>query len=134
MATAGAEGTIPETKVKTFPDGGYYVMRTGWTMQDMMMVLQNRPDVDDQWHRQSDKQHVRTLGQGAQFLPRFGCRFLQRRLGVECDSGPYAATTAHNTLTLNGKNVTGIWMLKQETFDLLLFVRYSGAGEPSYED
>ena len=40
MATAGAEGTIPETKVKTFPDGGYYVMRTGWTVADMMMVLQ----------------------------------------------------------------------------------------------
>ena len=44
MATGGAEGTMPETKVKTFPDGGYYVMRSGWTTSDMMMVLQNTPD------------------------------------------------------------------------------------------
>ena len=74
MATAGAEGTSPETKVKTFPDGGYYVMRTGWTVADMMMVLQNTPDgPSEQWHRQYDNNTFELWVKGRNFFPDSGC-------------------------------------------------------------
>lgn len=70
MATGGAEGTMPETKVKTFPDGGYYVMRSGWTTSDMMMVLQNTPDgPSEQWHRQYDNNTFELWVKGRNFFP-----------------------------------------------------------------
>ena len=114
MATEGAQGTIPATSVKCYRDCGYYMMRTGWTMQDMMMVLQNRPDVDDQWHRQSDNNTFELWVKGRNFFPDSGAGSYGGDSESNAIRARYAATTAHNTLTLNGKNVTSAGkMLKQ---------------------
>ena len=115
MATAGAEGTIPETKVKTFPDGGYYVMRTGWTVADMMMVLQNTPDgPSEQWHRQYDNNTFELWVKGRNFFPDSGCFSYGGTSSSNADRRKYAASTAHNTVTLDNKNVSSDGkMLKQ---------------------
>ena len=136
MATEGAQGTAPATRVKCYTDCGYYMMRTGWTMQDMMMVLQNRPDVDvDQWHRQSDNNTFELWVKGRNFFPDSGAGSYGGDSESNAIRARYAATTAHNTLTLNGKNVTSAGrMLKQETrstssysYDILVLEN------PSYE-
>ncbi|MDE6622859.1 MAG: heparinase II/III family protein [Alistipes sp.] len=106
MATGGLSGTMPETRVKTFPDGGYYVMRTGWTMADMMMVLQNTPDGPaEQWHRQYDNNTFELWIKGRNFFPDSGCYSYGGSTSSNASRAKYAASTAHNTLTLNGKNV-----------------------------
>ncbi|WP_290541188.1 heparin-sulfate lyase HepC [Alistipes sp.] len=120
MATAGAEGTMPDTKIKTFPDGGYYVLRTGWTMDDMMMVLQNTPDNPSgghngaQWHRQYDNNTFELWIRGRNFFPDSGCFSYGGSSTSNADRRKYAASTAHNTLTLDNKNVSSDGkMLKQ---------------------
>ena len=137
MATEGAQGTAPATRVKCYTDGGYYMMRTGWTMQDLMMVLQNRPDVDvDQWHRQSDNNTFELWVKGRNFFPDSGAGAYQGDAATNAIRARYAATTAHNTLTLDGKNVTSAGrMLKQETrstssysYDILVLENPSYAG------
>lgn len=117
MATSGAQGTMPDTKVKTFPDGGYYVMRTGWTMDNMMMVLQNTPDdPSEKWHRQYDNNTFELWVKGRNFFPDSGCYTYGGNSSSNAQRRKYAASTAHNTLTLNGENVWGDGrMLKQES-------------------
>ena len=115
MATAGAEGTIPETKVKTFPDGGYYVMRTGWTVADMMMVLQNTPDgPSEQWHRQYDNNTFELWVKGRNFFPDSGCFSYGGTSSSNADRRKYAASTAHNTVTLGDANVSSDGKLLKE--------------------
>ena len=112
IATGGTEGTVPETKVKTFPDGGYYVMRTGWTTADMMMVLQNTPDNPSgghngaQWHRQYDNNTFELWIKGRNFFPDSGCFSYGGTSESNASRRKYAASTAHNTVTLDGKNVS----------------------------
>ena len=117
LATEGAQGTQPTTNVVTFPDGGYYVMRTGWTMQDLMMVLQNTPDgPSEQWHRQSDNNTFELWAKGRNFFPDSGAGSYGGSSETNAIRSRYGATTAHNTLTLDGKNVASDGrMLLQQT-------------------
>lgn len=115
MATGGAEGTMPETKVKTFPDGGYYVMRSGWTTSDMMMVLQNTPDgPSEQWHRQYDNNTFELWVKGRNFFPDSGCFSYGDTSSSNADRRKYAASTAHNTVTLGDANVSSDGKLLKE--------------------
>lgn len=115
MATGGAEGTMPETKVKTFPDGGYYVMRSGWTTSDMMMVLQNTPDgPSEQWHRQYDNNTFELWVKGRNFFPDSGCFSYGGTSSSNADRRKYAASTAHNTVTLGDANVSSDGKLLKE--------------------
>ena len=115
MATGGAEGTMPETKVKTFPDGGYYVMRSGWTTSDMMMVLQNTPDgPSEQWHRQYDNNTFELWVKGRNFFPDSGCFSYGGTYLSNADRCKYAASTAHNTVTLGDANVSSDGKLLKE--------------------
>lgn len=137
MATGGTSGTMPETRVKTFPDAGYYVMRTGWTKDDMMMVLQNTPDgPSEQWHRQSDNNTFELWVRGRNFFPDSGCFSYGGTSESNAQRRKYAASSAHNTLTLDGKNVASDGrMRKQEsrststfTYEVLVLEN------PSYEN
>lgn len=136
MATGGKEGVKPETRIKTFPDGGYYVMRTGWMMADMMMVLQNAPDDEPlpgkQWHRQPDNNTFELWIKGRNFFPDSGCFSYGGNSESNAARKKYAASTAHNTLTLDGKNVASEGrFVKEETrsnYDYLVLEN------PSYEN
>ena len=137
MATNGKEGTMPETRVKTFPDGGYYVMRTGWTMEDMMMVLQNTPDGPaEQWHRQYDNNTFELWVKGRNFFPDSGAYSYGGNTESNAARAKYAATTAHNTLTLDGKNVASDGrLLKEDSASTSTFsYDYLVLENPSYSD
>lgn len=137
MATGGVEGTMPETKVKTFPDGGYYTMRSGWTVEDMMMVLQNTPDGPaEQWHRQYDNNTFELWVKGRNFFPDSGCYSYGGTSESNASRRKYAASTAHNTLTLDGKNVSSDGrMRKQESKSTATFAYEVLVLEnPSYEN
>lgn len=118
MATEGAQGTAPAVFASTgidaagiayenkgygigFQHGGYYVLRTGWDSNAMMMVFHNPGKVmADQWHVQSDNGTFELMVKGRQFFPDSGCFTYT----TGSDRTKYASTAAHNTLTMNGKN------------------------------
>lgn len=115
MATAGASGTMPETRGKVFPDAGYYVMRSGWTTSDMMMVLQNTPvGPGEQWHRQYDNNTFELWVKGRNFFPDSGCYSYGGDVSSNAQRAKYAATTAHNTISLNNANVSAGGKLLKE--------------------
>ncbi len=116
MASEGAEGTMPakfETAGQTFQgsgrygvafeQGGYYVLRTGWQKDDMMMVFHNAAfSPKEQWHTQWDNGTFELYVKGRHFFPDSGCFTYT----TGANRNKYAATAAHNTVTLNGENIT----------------------------
>ncbi len=103
LATGGASGTKPSNLAKNFPDCGYYVLRSGWEAKDIMMVLQNTTQSpNEKWHRQWDNNTFELYVGGRKFFQDSGCYTYT----TGTNRSKYAATSAHNTLTLDGKNVT----------------------------
>lgn len=103
MATEGAEGTAPTNKFAQFADCGYYTVRSGWGVNDMMMVVGNATESpNEQWHRQWDNGTFELYIKGRQFFPDSGCY----TYNSGSDRTRYATTSAHNTLTLDGKRIT----------------------------
>lgn len=103
MATEGAEGTAPTNKFAQFADCGYYTVRSGWSANDMMMVVGNATQSpSEQWHRQWDNGTFELYIKGRQFFPDSGCY----TYNSGSDRTRYATTNAHNTLTLDGKRIT----------------------------
>ena len=81
----------------------------------MMMVLQNTPDgPSEQWHRQYDNNTFELWVKGRNFFPDSGCFSYGGTSSSNADRRKYAASTAHNTVTLDNKNVSSDGkMLKQ---------------------
>lgn len=95
MATEGASGTMPASHVQTYPVSGYYMLRTGWTAGDMMLVLKNNDNAKDSWHCQPDNGTFTLYRNGRRFSPDAGC--------YTYNDGPdretYRRANMHNTMT-----------------------------------
>lgn len=116
MATERAQGAIPaefDMEGQTFEgsgrygvafeQGGYYVLRTGWEASDMMMVFHNAVfSPEEQWHTQWDNGTFEFYVKGRQFFPDSGCYTYT----TGSNRTKYAATAAHNTVTLDGKTIS----------------------------
>lgn len=103
LATEGDSGSKPTATSKAFTDCGYYVLRSGWTSNDCMMVISNNTQSpNEQWHLQWDNMNFELYAKGRHFFSDSGCYTYDSNSNRK----RYAATDAHNTLTLNGKNIT----------------------------
>lgn len=113
VANQGAVGTKPTYRSKAYPDGGYYMLRTGWDSKDMMLVHKSNPNVDGNWHCQPDNGHISLYRNGRRFLPDAGV-FTYDDASVR---KVYASTYMHNTVTKNKEDIAVMngRLLKQET-------------------
>lgn len=102
-ATEGTEGLAPSNLTALYPDAGYYVIRNSWGKSGMMMVVENATVSPNQrWHRQWDSNTFELYAGGRRFFTDSGCY----TYNTGSQRSKYSATAAHNTLTLNGANVT----------------------------
>ncbi len=101
MATGGTYGKKPETSLITYPVSGYYMMRSGWTQNSVMLIHKNCYDTDWKGHNQSDNGHIGLYVNGRSFLPDAGCYSYSGG-----DRTTYASTEMHNTLTKNRQSYT----------------------------
>lgn len=97
IANQGAAGTKPASKVAVYPYGGYYMMRTGWDANDMMLVQKNNANTMGNWHCQPDNGHFSLYKAGRRFLPDAGV-YTYDDASVRA---VYASTYMHNTITMN---------------------------------
>lgn len=138
FASKGLEGTPVPAGIKCFNDGGHYVMRgqpaDRATKEGTMMVLVNaRVNPGEKWHRQWDSNNFELYINGRHFFPDSGCFSYGGEPESNQSRAKYAATSAHSTLTLDGKNVSDCkgTCLKAESnaqFDLLVLENPSYAG------
>ena len=94
MASEGKDGNEPEDLVQVYPETGYYMLRTGWTAEDAMMVVKNNPD--GKWHCQYDNLTFGIYSNGISFSPDAGCYTYDDNSLREM----YAAADYHNTMII----------------------------------
>ena len=107
MASGRTTGEAPSNLYAIYPDAGYYVLRSGWNQDDIMMVLENTTSSpSEKWHRQWDNNTFELYVKGRRFFTDSGCYSYGGTATSNTARERYASTAYHNTLTLNGKNVT----------------------------
>lgn len=103
FATDGAEGTLPEYTSRAFTDGGFYVMRNGWTPDATVLVLKAGPK--GEWHNQFDNGTFSLWHNGRDFFPDSGSYIYGGDSTVIAQRNWFRQTAVHNTLTLDNRNL-----------------------------
>lgn len=98
MATAGASGTAPDYTSKSYPDGGYYILRNGWKSESNVFILKSNNNITEKWHCQPDNGTFALWSKGRNFFPDAGCFAYNG-----ANRTKYRATAQHNTITISGK-------------------------------
>lgn len=105
MATEGTEGTAPTGTYSEYTASGWYMMRTGWTEDDMMLILKNNRNEDGWWHCQPDNGTVSLYRDGRHFLPDAGVYTYGGSTADDALRDSYRSTAMHNTLMLDGATI-----------------------------
>ena len=108
MGTYGQRGTKPSVAPKVFATSGYYVLRNGWDRLSTMFILSNNYSENTMpvWsHKQPDNGTFELYHKGRNFFPDAGV------YAYTSDNNNtarlwYRQTKVHNTMTLNGQNIT----------------------------
>ena len=72
MATEGKQGKTPEELIQLYKDGGYYMLRSKWASDAMMMVVKNNNNPKNYVHCQPDNGTFSLYRDGRNFLPDAG--------------------------------------------------------------
>lgn len=97
---ANGSGTLPNYLTVSYPDAGYYILRSGWGKEDAMMILKNNNDPNKTWHCQSDNGTFGLYYNERNFFPDAGVYAYSGK-----DRTDREKTVWHNTLTVQSKNL-----------------------------
>jgi len=100
-STQGKQGNAPEELLSIYPYSGFYMFRTGWTKDDMMLILSNNENYYGYAHNQPDNGTVSLYNKGRRFLPDAGSYTYGGNAELDAQRAEFRATKNHNTLTLN---------------------------------
>lgn len=136
MASAGKQGTCPPSTLKAFDTSGYYVLRNGWDKTSTLMIhTNNRKRVNEpvkRWeHNQPDNGTFELYHNGRNFFPDSGVFAYEGDAETNKNREWYRSTSVHNTLTLDGKNITtaqGELLKKEEGSTELAVTQNQGYG------
>lgn len=107
MASARTAGREPASLVQKYPSSGYYMMRSSWAENALMLILKNNYNPQNAWHCQPDNGTVAVYKNGRKFLPDAGV-FTYSTGSVR---NKYASTAMHNTVTKNDVTISNGHML-----------------------
>lgn len=111
MATEGAKGSLPENCYTSYQHSGWYMLRSGWTADDMMLILKNNYNQEQWWHCQPDNCTVSLYRAGRRFLPDAGTYSYGGSASDNAIRDAFSATASHNTLTVDGATIASTMML-----------------------
>ncbi len=100
-----SSGIAPSTDVSIYPVSGYYMFRTGWDKDDMVLIHKNANDPDERTHNQWDNGTISLYRNGRRFMPDAGVPSYGGDKGyLDGLRSDYEASAKHSTVTLNGAN------------------------------
>ena len=131
-ATDGASGNQPDYLSSALPNAGFYAFRNGWDAKSTVMQIKAGPPAE--FHSHPDNGNFVLWVNGRDFTPDAGS-FVYANVGNQENSKRdwYRSTKAHQTLTLDNKNIlinkaqVGKWETGTN-LDMLSFTN------PSYEN
>lgn len=111
MSTEGAKGTAPEDCYNSYQHSGWYMLRTGWNEDDMMLIMKNNYNKDQWWHCQPDNCTISLYRSGRRFLPDAGAYSYGGAESDDANRSAFSATALHNTMTVDGETIASTRML-----------------------
>ncbi len=110
VATQGAEGTAPEQRAKAFPDGGYYVLRSGWgeresAFRDERYLVFDCGPLGEGNHGHLDVLSFEMAAYGRSLVVDPG-RYTYDEAGDTNWRAMFRGTRYHNTVVVDGRNQT----------------------------
>lgn len=130
-ATDGASGKQPDYLSSSLPNAGFYAFRNGWNTKSTVMQIKAGPSAA--FHSHPDNGNFVLWVNGRDFTPDSGS-FVYANVGNQENSKRdwYRSTKAHQTLTIDNKNIENNAQLqKWETGTNLDILGYTN---PSYKD
>ncbi len=106
MSSERKYGTAPSTDLRLYPDAGYYMFRSGWDAEDIVLIHKNNNDPDKKWHNQPDNGTFCLYKNGRRFMPDAGVSSYGGTSELNSLRNTFAATGMHSTMNLNQKNIT----------------------------
>jgi len=103
FATEGKKGEKPDYTSGAFKTSGFYMLRSGWDMKSIAMVLKAGPPAF--WHNQPDNGTFDLFINGRSFFFDSGCYVYSGDDEVQKQRDWFRQTMVHNTLTLDNKNL-----------------------------
>lgn len=131
FATDGASGKQPDYLSGRLPNAGFYAFRNGWDTKSTVMQIKAGPPAE--FHAHPDNGNFVLWVKGRDFTPDAGS-FVYANVGNQENSKRdwYRSTKAHQTLTIDNKNIVNNAQLqKWETGANLDILSYTN---PSYDD
>lgn len=101
--SGGKRGVKPAHNSYMFPDGGYYVLRSGWDKESTVCILKAGPEAE--WHNQPDNGTFEFWARGRNFFPDSGSYVYAGNAKVNAERDWFRQTRVHNTLTLDNRNL-----------------------------
>jgi hypothetical protein len=131
FATDGKQGNLPNYLSHALPNGGFYSFRNGWDKKSTVMVLKASPP--GEFHAQPDNGTFELWVKGRNFTPDAGSYTYNDSSKANNKRAYYGSTQAHQTLTLDNKNmvITKAVQQKWATSKDLDILTYTN---PSYKD
>ena len=105
LSTERSQGSVPTESLIAFPVGGYYMLRTGWTGNETMMILKNNYNPENEWHCHMDNGTFALWSKGRNFMPDPGVYTYGGSTELDALRVEHLATASHNTLTKNLKSI-----------------------------
>jgi len=103
LATDGAEGRMPGYLSRAFRTSGFYVLRSGWGEDAVVMSLKAGPPAF--WHCQPDNGTFELWCRGRNFFPDSGSYVYAGNKEINEMRSWFRQTRVHNTLTLDDRNL-----------------------------
>ncbi len=103
LISGGKRGVGPDHTSYRFPDGGYYVLRSGWDKNSSVCILKAGPEAF--WHNQPDNGTFEFWVRGRNFFPDSGSYVYAGNAKVNAERDWFRQTRVHNTLTLDNRNL-----------------------------
>jgi len=91
--------TMPESKAKTFENGGYYILRSGWDQESSCVVFRSGPHSPH--HAHADQLHLQLSAFGQDLLIDPGTYLYN---GSQEWRNYFRGTFAHNTMVVDGES------------------------------
>lgn len=132
-ATDGAAGEKPNYLSSALPNAGFYAFRNGWNSKATVMQIKAGPPAG--FHSQPDNGNFVLWVKGRNFTPDAGS-FVYANVGGQENTKRdwYRSTKAHQTLTLNNKDIVNdAKLLKWQTSDTLDVLSYFNPSYPNLQ-
>lgn len=132
-ATNGASGQKPNYLSSALSNAGFYAFRNGWNTSATVMQIKAGPPAG--FHSQPDNGNFVLWVKGRNFTPDAGS-FVYANVGGQENAKRdwYRSTKAHQTLTLNNKDIVNdAKLLKWQTSDTLDVLSYVNPSYPNLQ-